>query len=268
MADALKRFSAPVSPAVWSAIDAAASAVLRARLSSRTVVDFIGPLGWETDAVGLGRSKVVDKGGAGKPAWSTRQSLPLIEVRRPFVLALSELDNLERGAKDVDLEPLEEAAKAMASFEEGAVYSGLPKAGITGILDAGGAKPIAAAAQPEAVVDAVAGAIAQLRENDIDGPFAFVGGAKAFGVLSRIVPAGGTVRNVVEQMTGMAPAWSPAVTGAAVISARGGDYELSVGQDMAVGYAKHDTEKIELYLVETFTFRVIEPRAAVEIKFK
>lgn len=268
MTDALKRFSAPISPAVWSAIDGAAAAVLRARLSARAVVDFNGPLGWEMDAVGLGRSKAVDKGGAGKPAWGTRQSLPLIEVRRPFSLALSELENLERGARDVDLAPLEEAAKAMAAFEESAVYSGLPKAGITGILEAADAKPITVAAQPEAVVDAVAGAIAQLRENDIDGPFAFVGGAKAFGVLSRIVPGGGTVRQVVEQMTGMAPAWSPAVAGAAIVSARGGDYELSVGQDMAVGYAKHDAEKIELYLVETFTFRVIEPRAAVEIKFK
>ncbi|NLV46618.1 MAG: bacteriocin family protein [Candidatus Hydrogenedentes bacterium] len=268
MTDALKRFSAPISSAAWNAIDDAAAAVLRARLSARSVVDFVGPLGWETDAIGLGRAKLVDKGAVGTPAWGARQSLPLIEVRIPFILKLSELENIERGAKDVDLAPLEDAAKAMAAFEEKSLYSGLSKAGITGILEAADAKPITVAAQPEAVVDAVAGAIAQLRENDIDGPYAFVGGTKAFGVLSRIVPGGGTVNRVVEQMTGMAPAWTPAVAGAAIVSARGGDYELSVGQDMAVGYAKHDAEKIELYLVETFTFRVIEPRAAVEIKFK
>ena len=83
-----------------------------------------------------------------------------------------------------------------------------------------------------------------------------------------IVPAGGTVRQVVEQMTGAVPAWSPALAGAAVISTRGGDYELSVGQDIAIGYTRHDSEKVELYFVETFAFRVIEPRGAVEIQFK
>lgn len=268
MTDALKRFSAPLSQTVWGAIDEMAAAVLRARLSARTAVDFNGPLGWGADAVGLGRTKPLEKGGPGKCGFGIRQAMPLVEVRMPFALALSELENIERGAKDADLIPLEEAAKAVALFEESAVYAGLPKAGITGILEAATAKPVTAAAQPEALIDAVAAAIAQLRENDIDGPYVLAGGPKAFGVLSRIVPAGGTVRQVVEQMTGTAPAWSPALSGAAVVSARGGDYELSVGQDVAVGYAKHDTEKVDLYLVETFTFRVIEPRAAVEIKFK
>ena len=268
MTDALKRFSAPVSEAVWGEIDGTAASVLRARLSARTIVDFNGPLGWDADAIGLGRTKAVEKGAANKPAWGMRQALPMVEVRMPFTLSLEELENLERGAKDVDLDALETAAKSMALFEESALYAGLPKAGIAGILSSAESKPIATAAQPEPLVDAVAGAIAQLRENDIDGPYAFVGGPKAFGVLSRIVPAGGTVRQVIEQMTGLAPAWSPALTGAAVVSARGGDYELTVGQDIAVGHAKHDAEKIALYLVETFTFRVIEPRAAVELKFK
>ena len=268
MTDALKRFSAPLSQTMWGVIDDTAAAVLRARLSARTAVDFNGPLGWDADALGLGRTRMLEKGGAGKPAWGLRQAMPLVELRLPFALSLNELEDLERGARDVDLVPLEEAAKAMALFEESTLYAGLPKAGITGILQAATVKPVTAAAQPEALVDAVAGAIARMRENDIDGPFAFVGGPKAFGVLSRIVPAGGTVRQVVEQMTGVVPAWSPALSGAAVISTRGGDYELSVGQDIAIGYTRHDSEKVELYFVETFAFRVIEPRAAVEIQFK
>lgn len=268
MTDALKRFSAPISQMAWGEIDGNAAAVLRARLSARSFADFVGPLGWDADAVGIGRTREVEKGAANKAAWGIRQSLPLVEVRVPFTLALKELENLERGAKDVDLTSLEEAAKAMALFEESALYGGLAKAGITGVLEAAEVKPLVVAAQAEALVDAVANAIALMRENDIDGPYAFVGGAKAFGLLSRILPGSGSVRSVVEQMTGLAPAWSPALNGAALVSARGGDYELTVGQDVAVGHAKHDAEKIDLFFVETFTFRVIEPRAAVELKFK
>jgi uncharacterized linocin/CFP29 family protein len=53
--------------------------------------------------------------------------------------------------------------------------------------------------------------------------------------------------------------------GGAVISLRGGDYELTVGQDLSVGYAYHDKHEVELYLVESFTFRVLESAAAVRL---
>jgi hypothetical protein len=36
-----------------------------------------------------------------------------------------------------------------------------------------------------------------------------------------------------------------------------------LGQDFSVGYASHDRDKVELYLTESFTFRVLEPAAAV-----
>jgi uncharacterized linocin/CFP29 family protein len=51
-----------------------------------------------------------------------------------------------------------------------------------------------------------------------------------------------------------------------VLSLRGGDYELTVGQDLSVGYAYHDKHEVELYLTESFTFRVLEPAAAVRLE--
>ena len=36
--------------------------------------------------------------------------------------------------------------------------------------------------------------------------------------------------------------WAPGVDGALVISQRGGDFLLDVGQDLAVGYSHHDAE--------------------------
>lgn len=268
MTDALKRFSAPVSSAAWAAIDEAAAAVLRARLSARGIVDFNGPIGWDADALGIGRTKLIEKGGAGKVSWGLRQAVPLTEAKMPFSLPLEELENIERGAKDVDLDAVEAAAKVMAAFEEDCLYNGLAKAGIMGIISGAESKAVSAASQPDALIDAVAGALAQMRDNDIDGPYVFAGGQKAFKILNRIVPAGGTVRQIIEKMTGAVPAWSPALSSAALVSARGGDYELTVGQDISVGYARHDDKNVYLYLVETLAFRILEARAAVEIKLR
>jgi len=50
-----------------------------------------------------------------------------------------------------------------------------------------------------------------------------------------------------------------------LLSVRGGDYELHVGQDWSVGYLGHDRQTVELFLTESFTFRVLEPAAAVPL---
>jgi uncharacterized linocin/CFP29 family protein len=61
--------------------------------------------------------------------------------------------------------------------------------------------------------------------------------------------------------------WAPALQGGAVLlSTRGGDYELTVGQDLSVGYAIHDRADVELFLTESFTFRVLEEKAAIFLK--
>ncbi|HPC23846.1 MAG TPA: family 1 encapsulin nanocompartment shell protein, partial [Phycisphaerae bacterium] len=60
--------------------------------------------------------------------------------------------------------------------------------------------------------------------------------------------------------------WSPALDGGLLLSKRGGDFEMTVGQDIVIGYAHHDRYKVELYLTESFTFRVLEPLAAVALR--
>ena len=46
---------------------------------------------------------------------------------------------------------------------------------------------------------------------------------------------------------------------------RGGDFELQLGPDLSIGYLSHDAETIDLYLQETFTFRVSTPEASIAI---
>jgi uncharacterized linocin/CFP29 family protein len=48
---------------------------------------------------------------------------------------------------------------------------------------------------------------------------------------------------------------------------RGGDFELTVGQDFSVGYLSHTPSSVRLYLQESFTFRVLAPEAAVPLAY-
>ena len=50
-----------------------------------------------------------------------------------------------------------------------------------------------------------------------------------------------------------------------MVSLRGGDFLFECGQDIAIGYDNHDAENVELYLVESFSFRVVTPEAAVAL---
>jgi uncharacterized linocin/CFP29 family protein len=59
--------------------------------------------------------------------------------------------------------------------------------------------------------------------------------------------------------------WAPGVDGAVVTSLRGGDFELTVGRDFSIGYLSHDVDKVQLYLEESFTFRILAPEAAVPL---
>ena len=50
-----------------------------------------------------------------------------------------------------------------------------------------------------------------------------------------------------------------------MVSLRGGDFLFECGQDIAIGYDSHDAENVALYFVESFSFRVATPEAAVAL---
>ena len=72
-------------------------------------------------------------------------------------------------------------------------------------------------------------------------------------------------RTAIRWPSGSPSRSAPAIEGGVLLSLRGGDYELHVGQDLSVGYAAHDRQVVELYITESFTFRTLEPAAAVAL---
>src|SRR5215510_8895705 len=114
----LKRELAPISDAAWTQIDAEATRVLKLKLAGRKLADFDGPLGPTAAAVNTGRREALASAPAADVEASRRQALPLVELRSYFELSREEMDAVERGAKDPELQPLIDAASRIAYAED------------------------------------------------------------------------------------------------------------------------------------------------------
>jgi uncharacterized linocin/CFP29 family protein len=262
----LLRQLAPITEAGWNRIDEEARERLKPALAARKLVDFAGPRGWEASATNIGRTQPLsDAPGDGVVA-AQRRVLPLVELRAQFVVARSELDDADRGAEDVDFEALDAAARQMAVAENTAVFEGWKAAGIVGITEASTHDPIPLGDDCARYPRHVAKAIEDLLHAGIAGPFGLALGPEAHTrVLETSEHGGYPLLEHLRKVLGGPLVWAPGVPGAVVLSMRGGDFLFDCGEDLAVGYDHHDADAVELYLEESFSFRVVTPEAAVAL---
>jgi len=267
MVDILKRELAPITNRAWEELDKEAARLLKQRLVGRKLVDVSGPHGWALGSVNLGRLESTEESTPEGVGWGLRRNLPLVEVRVPFALGQMELDDVDRGCADADLGPLQAAALKAASFEDAAVLQGFDKAPLPGILASSEQDPVALPAEAGGYPDAAVDAVGALVRAGIGGPYAMV---LAPGPYADLMKAGrGTgypPHRAVRDVLGGEVLISPVLDGGLVVSVRGGDFELTVGADYSLGWAAHDREKVELFIAESFAFRVLEPRAAVPLE--
>jgi uncharacterized linocin/CFP29 family protein len=264
----LLRDLAPITEEAWKMIDDQARQTLVVELAGRKVVDFVGPRGWNESAVNLGRVKALRSGPTEGTAGAIRQVQPLVELRAPFALARTELDNAARGAADPDLDPLIDASIHIARAEDRAIFHGWEAAGIGGICERSPHKPIKIHDNYLAYPASVAEAVRTLKMAGVGGPYAIALGPRCFtGLMQATGPGGFPVLEVVKHVVDGGVVWAPGVDGAVVLSTRGGDFELVVGRDLSIGYSSHDAAQVRLYLVESLTFRVLEPKAAVWLRY-
>jgi uncharacterized linocin/CFP29 family protein len=249
-----------------AAVDQEAARVLKLNLAGRQIVDFKGPHGWELAAVNTGRMHILPGTPNSKVHVAIRQSQPLIEVRAPIKLAIMELDSIGRGAANPDLTPVVEAAEQVADAEDAAIFNGFAPAGIVGIIPASPHAPHPLPADVTELPRAILSARETLRQAGISGPYALVLDAATYAaVLGAAEDGYPLAKRITQQVLDGPLIRANAIKGGVLLSVRGGDYELTVGQDLAIGYADRDRETVELYLTESFTFRVLEAAAAVPL---
>jgi uncharacterized linocin/CFP29 family protein len=258
----LHRELAPVSDAAWASIEEEARRTFTVYVAGRRVADVQGPEGPALSAVGtghLGEIQAPAEGVTGR----LRQAQPLVELRAPFTLSRQAIDDVERGAQDPDWQPLKDAARKIAFAEDRAVFEGYPAAGIAGVRATTSNPVLTLPADAHAYPDVISQALASLRLAGVGGPYSLVLSPDAYAAVSVTSDYGYPIREQLDRLVDGEILWAPAIDGAFLLSARGGDYTLQIGQDLSIGYLSHNAASVELYFQESLTFLVYTPEADV-----
>ena len=260
----LHRELAPISDAAWASLEDEAKRTFARHVAGRRVVDVAGPDGITLAGVGTGHIAPIDPPADGITA-GLRAYRPVVELRVPFTLSREQIDSVERGALDPDWQPVKDAAKKIAFAEDHAIVEGYAAAQITGIRPASSNPALALPAEVKEYPNAVSKAVSELRLAGVAGPSSLLVSADAYTAVSETSDHGYPIREHVSRMVDGDIVWAPAIDGALLLSCRGGDYELRLGQDLSIGYLSHDADQVQLYFTESFTFSVYTTEASVSI---
>ncbi len=260
----LHRELAPISDEAWAQIEEEASRTLKRYLAARRVVDLQGPAGTMLSAVGTGHTRTIS-GPGDSVLTRQREVKALVEVRVPFELDRQQIDDVERGANDSDWQPVKDAARKMAFTEDRAILEGYPAADIIGIRQGTSNPVMTLPAVVRGYPDAIAQALSQLRLVGVNGPYSVLLGADAYTKLAESSDNGYPILQHVRRLIETEIVWAPAIEGAVVLTTRGGDFDLHIGQDISIGYLSHSNSTVQLYLQETFTFLLLTTEASVTL---
>ena len=109
-------------------------------------------------------------------------------------------------------------------------------------------------------------AVSALRLAGVGGPYSLLLSAPAYTMVSETSDHGYPIRDHLAHVVDGEIIWAPAIDGAFLLSGRGGDYELRLGQDLSIGYLSHDSEFVQLYFQESLTFLAYTAEASVVLE--
>ena len=260
----LHRELAPISDAAWAQIEEEASRTLKRYLAGRRVVDLHGPSGAALSAIGTGHLLNIAAPGEGIIA-RQRVVKALVELRVPFELDRQMIDDVERGANDSDWQPAKDAAKTIGFAEDRAIFEGYSPGGIQGVRQ-GTSNPIEPLpADVRNYPDAIAHSLSVLRLAGVNGPYSVLLGADEYTAVAEARDSGYPILEHLRRIVDGEIIWAPAIAGAFVLTTRGGDFDLHIGQDISIGYLSHTDTAVRLYLQETFTFLLLTAEASVAL---
>lgn len=261
----LYRDLAPITPEAWDEIEEEARRTFKRNIAGRRIVDMPEPKGLEFSSLGTGHVTLIDSGVEGVET-RRREALPVFELRVPFTVTREAIDDVERGSADSDWQPVKDAAERIALAEDNAVLYGSDTLGIKGIAMSSSHKPVDLPTEIREVPAAVAKALSTLRLDGVAGPYDLVLSADLYTQVLETTDHGYPVHEHIGRVLKDGDIkWAPALEGALLVSTRGGDFELHIGQDLSIGYHSHNENEVNLYLQETFAFRVPGDEAAVRL---
>ena len=261
----LHRELAPITDAAWASIEAEARRTFEQNVAARRVVDVQGPDGPSLASVGTGHLTPIDSPDGEGIIARLRTSQQVVELRVPFTLNRQDVDDVERGAQDSDWQPVKDAAKKIAFAEDRAIFEGYAAAGITGVRRSSSNPALTVPAEARDYPNVISQAVSALRLAGVGGPYSLLLSAAAYTMVSETSDYGYPIRDHLARVVDGDIIWAPAIDGAFLLSRRGGDFELRLGQDLSIGYLSHDAGRVELYFQESLTFLVYTAEASVAL---
>ncbi len=258
----LHRDLAPISSSAWSQIEEEVARTFKRSVAGRRVVDVKEPGGTVLSSVGTGHRRAIAAPQDGVNA-KLREVKSIVELTVPFELQRDAIDDVERGSNDSDWQPAKDATKKLAYAEDRAIFNGYKAAGITGIREGSSNPQVKLPTDTTHYPAAISNALEQLRLAGVDGPYSVLLGADAYTALSETNDQGYPVMEHIKRIVNGEIIWAPAIDGGCVLSTRGGDFELHLGQDLSIGYQSHTDKVVRLYLYETLTFLMLTSEASV-----
>jgi uncharacterized linocin/CFP29 family protein len=258
----LHRELAPISDPAWADIEEETTRTLKRHLAGRRVVDVHSAGGIGFSGVGTGHLRPIAAPADGILA-RQREVKSLVEFRVPFELDRQQIDDVERGANDSDWQPAKDAAQKIAYAEDRAIFEGYAAGGIVGIREGTSNPRMTLPSDVREYPDAISQALSQLRLVGVNGPYSVLLGADPYTALAETSDNGHPVLEHIKELVKDEIIWTPAITGAFVLTTRGGDFDLHIGQDISIGYLNHTDSVVRLYLQETLTFLLLTSEAAV-----
>jgi uncharacterized linocin/CFP29 family protein len=258
--DILRRESAPLSSRVWKELDEAAVTAAKNVMTARRIATFDGPRGWDYIATPLGTMKACATR-EGKAVVCIPEVALLAQLRADFALPWSAVEAFERGGPALDAEPAEGAAREVGLAEDRLAYTGQPVG--TGFLEDPGSPRIKLGdwSDPARVIADLVHAVETLDRLTVPGPYEAVLSPDRYyaylAAANRGYPVPRHTKNIISEVHRSLVMQD----GGALFSMRGGDFILTVGGDLAVGYRSHDKDALQLFCTETLAPQTLEPEA-------
>ena len=260
----LHRELAPISDAAWDEIEEEARRTFTRHVAGRRVVDVVGPAGPTLSAVGTGHVAAVDApadgrarrqppGPAGHRAAGAVHRHPAGRRRRRARRRRTPTGSRSRTPPSRSRSP-----------RTGRSSTAPPRPGSSASRPAARIPPCRCPATSGDLPDTVAQALSALRLAGVDGPYSLLLSADLYTAVAETTDHGYPIRDHLARLLHDGEIiWAPALDGALLVSTRGGDYELHLGQDLSIGYLSHDAERVELYLQESLTFLALTAESSV-----
>lgn len=264
--DILRRDAAPLTPRTLRALDEAVAQAARHVLTGRRVADFDGPRGWEHQATRLGTMKPCPTR-EGRAVVCVPEVALLAEIRADFTISWTALELFERGAPALDTGAAETAAREVALAEDRLVLYGDPVG--QGFLTSPKSPSVAAQdwAKPGQALADVLRAVERLDSLGIPGPYELVlAPARYYAFLQGSEEGGYPIARHLREVLAAVHRGAVVRDAGALFSTRGGDFVITVGGDLSVGYRGHDAGGVHLFCIETVAPQVATPEAVCLLK--